>query len=103
MFVHDPAIVTDRGAVILRMGKKLRRGEEASMARALEGLRVPISATLRGEATAEGGDLLWVNHDELEGGRGFRTTAEGRRQVRQAMRSIGVAGEPASWPAFHGP
>ena len=103
MFVHDPAIVTDRGAVILRMGKKLRRGEEASMARALERLRVPISATLRGEATAEGGDLLWVNHDELAVGRGFRTNAEGLRQVRQAMRAIGVEVEPVSLPYFQGP
>ena len=28
IFVHDPAIVTDRGAIVLRMGKPLRRGEE---------------------------------------------------------------------------
>ena len=103
MFVHDPAIVTDRGAVILRMGKKLRRGEEAAMARAFERLRVPILATLRGRATAEGGDLLWVNHDELAVGRGFRTNAEGLRQVRQAMRAIGVEVEPVSLPYFQGP
>src|SRR2546422_11710368 len=33
IFVHDPAIITDRGALLLRMGKELRRGEDASMAR----------------------------------------------------------------------
>ena len=33
IFVFDPALVTDRGAVMLRMGKELRRGEEAVMTR----------------------------------------------------------------------
>src|SRR3989441_13377861 len=83
IFVHDPAIVTDRGAVILRMGKELRRGEEESMARTFDTLRVPILARLRGDATAEGGDLLWVNHDLLPVGQGFRTNAEGLTQIRE--------------------
>src|SRR5947209_18601882 len=42
IFVHDPAIVTDRGAVILRLGKELRRGEEGSMARTIGALRGSI-------------------------------------------------------------
>src|SRR2546425_239853 len=65
IFVHDPAIVTDRGALILRMGKELRRGEEAAMAQALGTIGIPVLASLQGDATAEGGDLLWVNHDVL--------------------------------------
>ena len=36
IFTHDPVIVTRRGAVVLRMGKPLRRGEEAAIARRLE-------------------------------------------------------------------
>src|SRR6186713_3336235 len=32
IFVFDPALVTDHGAVILSMGKELRRGEEAALA-----------------------------------------------------------------------
>src|SRR5258706_3220627 len=36
IFVFDPALITDAGAVILRMGKALRRGEEAAMARRLD-------------------------------------------------------------------
>src|SRR5881397_1447842 len=90
IFVHDPAIVTDRGALILRMGKELRRGEEESMARTFDALRVPILARLRGDAPAEGGDLLWVNHDLLAVGQGFRTNAEGLTQIRETMKSIGV-------------
>src|SRR5262245_6112572 len=73
IFVYDPAIVTDRGAVILRMGKALRRGEEAALARRFESLGVPVLATLTGDALAEGGDMLWLDHDTLAVGLGFRT------------------------------
>ncbi len=103
IFVHDPAIVTDGGALILRMGKELRRGEEASMARALRTVGVPVLASLQGEATAEGGDLLWVNHDVLAVGQGFRTNADGLRQIREAMKPIGVDVEPVPLPYFQGP
>lgn len=103
IFVHDPAIVTDRGALILRMGKELRRGEEGAMAEALRTIGVPVLASLRGDATAEGGDLLWVNRDVLAVGQGFRTNAEGLSQIREAMKTIGVAVEAVPLPYFEGP
>jgi len=103
VFVHDPAIVTDRGALILRMGKELRRGEEASMARAFGSIGVPVLATLDNDATAEGGDLLWVNHDTLAVGQGFRTNAEGLRQIREATNALGVEVVPVPLPYFQGP
>jgi len=103
IFVHDPAIVTDRGALVLRMGKELRRGEEASIARALGTIGVPVLASLRGDATAEGGDLLWVNHDVLAVGQGFRTNGEGLQQIREAMKAIRVDVEPVPLPYFRGP
>ena len=103
IFVHDPAIVTDRGAVILRMGKELRRGEEGSMARAFGSFGVPILATLHNDATAEGGDLLWVDHDTLAVGQGFRTNNEGLRQIREAVEAIGIEAVPVPLPSFRGP
>src|SRR5947209_19844674 len=50
IFVFDPALVTDHGAIILSMGKFQRRGEEASMASCLQSLAIPILYTLHGEA-----------------------------------------------------
>ncbi len=90
VFVHDPCLVTDHGAVILRMGKALREGEEAAIARCLERHGVPILCALRGEARAEGGDLLWLDHDTLAVGQGFRTNAEGLRQLREALAVGGI-------------
>jgi dimethylargininase len=104
MYVFDPALVTDRGAVILRMGKALRRGEEAAMARRLEELGIPILAALEGgEATAEGGDLLWLDRQTLAAGQGFRTNAEGTRQLRESLAPLGVAVVPVELPYWTGP
>ncbi len=101
IFVFDPALVTDRGAVILRMGKELRRGEEEAMARRFQEIGVPILAELHGEATAEGGDLLWIDSKTLAVGQGFRTNAEGLRQLRGILTGVEVLA--VDLPYFTGP
>ncbi len=103
IFTHDPVIVTDEGSVILRMGKEQRRGEEAAIGTTLEDLGVPTLATLEGEATAEGGDLLWLDHDTLAVGRGYRTNAEGLRQLTAALRPVGVETIEVQLPHGDGP
>ncbi|HYN22230.1 MAG TPA: arginine deiminase family protein [Thermoanaerobaculia bacterium] len=103
IFVFDPALVTDLGAVILRMGKDLRRGEEAAMVRRFEQIGVPILARLEGEATAEGGNLLWLDSRTLAVGQGFRTNAEGLRQLREILADLGVEVLPVELPYFTGP
>jgi dimethylargininase len=103
IFVFDPALVTDHGAIILSMGKDLRRGEERAMAQRLAELGVPVLTTLHGDARAEGGDLLWLDHDTLAVGLGFRTNAEGLRQLRAALEPIGVAVVPVDLPYYTGP
>lgn len=95
--------MTDRGAILLRMGKELRRGEEGSLGSALEGFGVPILGRLRGKATAEGGDLLWLDHDTLAVGQGFRTNAEGLAQLEGLLRPLGVRVVPVPLPFFQGP
>ena len=85
IFVQDPATVTDAGAITLSMGKPLRRGEGAAMARSLEAAGVPIHASLDGDARAEGGDLLWIDKHTLAAGVGLRTNAEGVRQLGEAV------------------
>jgi len=103
IFVHDPGIVTDAGAVILKMGKALRQGEEEAMAHCLQRLGVPILYRLHDEARAEGGDLLWLDQHTLAVGQGFRTNAEGLRQLGEAMQGLGVRLIPVPLPFFGGP
>lgn len=103
LYVYDPALVTDQGAVILRMGKDLRRGEEEPMARRLESLGVPLLYELHGSARAEGGDFLWLDHDTLAAGLGFRTNAEALRQLRGVLQGLGVTLLPVELPYYTGP
>ena len=101
IFVCDPAILTDRGAVLLRMGKDLRRGEED--ARRFEEIGVPIAGRLEGDALAEAGDLQWLDEKTLAAGVGFRTNAEGVRQLRALFGPMGVEVLTAELPYFTGP
>lgn len=103
IFVFDPALITGQGAIILSMGKELRRGEEAAMARCLEVAGVPIHYTLHGQARAEGGDLLWVDHKTLAVGLGFRTNLDGLRQLQEALAGQGIAIIPVELPYYTGP
>lgn len=103
IFVHDPAIVTDAGAIILSMGKELRAGEPDAIAEAFAALDIPIHARLSGAARAEGGDLLWLDHDTLAVGVGFRTNAAGVRQLADALAPLGARVLPVELPYYTGP
>lgn len=103
VFVHDPTLITDRGAIILRMGKRQRRGEEDAMAAALEHAGIPIHARLVEPAVAEGGDLLWLTHDTLAVGHGYRTNDEGIAQLIAALAPLGVTVVPVPLPHGGGP
>ncbi|MDX2121550.1 MAG: arginine deiminase family protein, partial [Gemmatimonadota bacterium] len=102
IYVHDPALVTDRGAILLRMGKPLRRGEEEAVGAALEAAGVPVVARLSGGALAEGGDCLWLDERTLAVGLGFRTNAEGLRQIQAAL-GAAVEVVPVQLPYDQGP
>jgi dimethylargininase len=103
IFVFDPVLITDRGTVLLKMGKALRRGEEEALGRRLQEIGVPILGAIQGEATAEGGDLLWIDRHTLAAGQGFRTNAEGLRQLREILGPLGVEVVPVELPYFGGP
>ena len=103
VFVFDPVLVTDRGTLVLSMGKKLRRGEEVSLARTLQDCGVPVYGRLEGDARVEGGDTMWLDHDTLAVGRGFRTNAEGVRQLRGLLEPLGVTVLDFDLPYFTGP
>ncbi len=103
IFVFDPVLVTDQGAILLSMGKPQRRGEEEALGRRLEEVGIPVLYRLHGEARAEGGDLLWLDHDTLAVGQGFRTNAEGLRQLRETLAEIGVSVIPVELPYYTGP
>lgn len=90
IFVHDPVLITNHGAILLNMGKKLRRGEEEALEETLEREGVPVLARMTAPGTAEGGDTLWLDEKTLCVGRSYRTNSEGIRQLKAALEPHGV-------------
>jgi N-dimethylarginine dimethylaminohydrolase len=90
VYVYDPALVTERGAVLLRPGKPGRRVEVDAMAADLVEAGVPIAARLEAPATAEGGDTLWLDEDTLLVGIGYRTNEAGVAALRAAVADVEV-------------
>jgi N-dimethylarginine dimethylaminohydrolase len=105
LFVHDPCLITRHGAIHLRLGKALRRGESAAMRAFLEGQGIPTLADMNDEpgATAEGGDLLWVDEGLLAVGRSYRTNAAGIDFLRRQLQPRGVDLLEVSLPHGEGP
>jgi len=73
IYVYDPVLVGNAGAVLLRPGKEVRRGEPAAIAEALTDADVPIAAELEEPVVAEGGDTVWLDAETLLVGIGYRT------------------------------
>jgi N-dimethylarginine dimethylaminohydrolase len=90
IYVYDPALVSDDGAVMLRPGKEGRRGEVEVMAADFVEAGVPIAGRLVAPATAEGGDTVWLDEHTLLVGRGYRTNEEGIRQLAGALAGVDV-------------
>lgn len=56
-YTRDVAIAVDGGAIVCRMGSRVRRGEELAASRALARLSVPILRTIHGTGIVEGGSF----------------------------------------------
>jgi dimethylargininase len=72
IYVFDPALVTEKGAVLLRPGKECRQGEPDSLETG-----VPVVGRLEAPAEAEGGDLIRLDESTLLAGLGYRTNGAG--------------------------
>src|SRR5215475_2290633 len=103
LYAHDPVLVTDRGAIVFQTGKVARRGEGPAFADAFKTWDVPILGTIDGTATAEAGDMVWLDHDTLLVGRGFRTNALGIERLSDLLTPLGVTVIPVELPYWNGP
>nr|MDO8076345.1 arginine deiminase family protein [Candidatus Freyarchaeota archaeon] len=103
IFTSDPAIITDRGAVILRMGKELRMGEEETLAESISKLGVPILERIQGDGTLEGGDILWLDPQTVIVGRSYRSNDSGIEQLRLLLGGFVENIWHVDLPHWHGP
>jgi N-dimethylarginine dimethylaminohydrolase len=81
VYVFDPLLVTDRGAIPLRPGKPNRAGEAPIMERWLNARGVPTAGRIEAPGTVEAGDTVWLRDGLLVIGRTLRTNDAGARQL----------------------
>ena len=101
VYVYDPALITNDGAVLLRPGKEGRRGEPALMETDLARAGVPVVARLSAPELAEGGDTVWLDESTLLVGRGYRTNGPGVDALATALPGVDVIA--FDLPHLHGP
>ena len=85
IYVYDPVLIADAGAVLLRLGKEQRVDEACTLEPALTQAGMPIAARMEEPATADGGDMFWLDDDTLLVGRGYRTNDAGIAAIRDAL------------------
>jgi N-dimethylarginine dimethylaminohydrolase len=102
VFTHDPSLSTDHGAIILSMGKALRRPEPGLHEKAYGRMGVPILGRIETPGTVEGGDCVWVDAKTLAIGRGVRTNEAGIRQMAALLEPHGVEVLGYDLPLWHG-
>jgi N-dimethylarginine dimethylaminohydrolase len=103
LYAHDPVLITDAGAVLLQTGKIARRGEGPAFADALKGWGVPTLGSIDGDATAEAGDLIWLDSRTLIAGRGFRTNKKGIERLTGILGPLGISVIGIPLPYWNGP
>ena len=102
-FVYDPAFVISDGAVQLRAAKPVRVGEPERLCADLAAVGVPVVGALSGGATADGGDMFWLDDVTLAVGRSYRTNAEAVSQLSEILRPRGMRVEVYDVPHDQGP
>lgn len=85
LYVRDASIVSPQGSILCAMGKAARATEPDAQKHAFDDFRVTVAGRITPPGKLEGGDLIWLDETTLAVGRGYRTNAEGIRQLRELV------------------
>lgn len=90
VYVRDPLITVPGGAVIGRMGVRVRRGEEQDLTRVVGELGMPVLGTIVGEGTLEGGSFVKLGGGVAAFGTTIRCNAQAAEQLREILARVGM-------------
>jgi N-dimethylarginine dimethylaminohydrolase len=90
IYTRDSSIAIAGGALVTRLARSIRRGEEAHVSKTLANLGMPILRTLHGTALMEGGSFAWLNSQTAVIARSICVNDEGCDQVEQVLNAQGV-------------
>jgi N-dimethylarginine dimethylaminohydrolase len=100
IYTRDSCIAVKGGAIVTRLGPRVRRGEEAPVTEALARIGCPILRTIHGEGILEGGAFAWLRPDWAAVCVSSRVNAEGVRQLADVLRVQGVRLTVAQMPGY---
>jgi len=83
LYTHDPIVPTNKGIIMMNMGKPQRRNEAAAMEAYFKTEGIPVLGWVEAPATHEGGDSVWLDDCTLAVARSFRTNGDGVRRMRE--------------------
>lgn len=83
IYTHDPIVPTNKGVVMMNMGKPQRRNEAKAMEKYFQNEGVPVLGWIESPATHEGGDSVWLDDHTLAMAHSFRTNEFGANRMRE--------------------
>ncbi len=90
IYTRDSVIAVRGGAIVTRLARRVRRGEELPVTRALANAGCPILATIHGNAVFEGGGFGIIDEKTAVCSLSVACNQEGVRQVEAILRSLGI-------------
>ena len=88
IYARDALLVTNKGAILGNMGKRLREGEPSASGEYLSQIGIPILGAIAGEGKLEGGDVIWLDERILAVGLGYRTNEAGIQQLKEVTADL---------------
>ena len=103
IYCRDATIATDAGVILCHMGKVARQTEPYAAKLHYEAQNIPILGQIRPPGTLEGGDVAWLDPKTLAVGHGYRSNAEGFRQLKEMLNPLGIEFIHVPLPHYKGP
>ncbi|SIT57598.1 conserved hypothetical protein [Mesorhizobium prunaredense] len=90
IYTRDSVIGIPGGAIVTRLARRVRRGEELPVTRALAKAGCPILGTIHGTAVFEGGGFAFIDAKTAVCTVSIACNPEGVRQVESILAGLGV-------------
>lgn len=103
VYAHDASFPTDQGMILMRMGKRARQREPSVHRTLFERQEIPVLGAIESPGLAEAGDLVWLDHETVLAGEGYRTNAAGIAQLAALLAPLNVEVITAPLPFGPGP
>lgn len=85
IYIRDSSLVAPGGMILGRMRNAYRAAEPAAVAAYYETQGIPVLGAISGDGLLEGGDFVWFDAATCAVAEGYRTNAEGIRQLREIL------------------